>query len=148
MTTYDVLGHLVRPRLVAAACAVLGVAAVLVVSSAAPWWVLPLGVLGPDLAFVAGIGQQPQDRGLMPPRAVPFYNVVHHPAPALLATIATVALADPTALAASLAWLSHIVWDRGVGYGLRDCRGAVVEPGRHPVSRGRTTLPSRTDLRA
>lgn len=147
MRSYDVLGHRVRPLLVALACAALGVAGATVVSGTAPWWVLPLGVLGPDLAFIAGIGQQAQQQGLMPPRAVPFCNVVHHPATAVLAVVASVVLTGPTALAASLAWLSHIVWDRGVGYGLRDSHGAVVEAKHRRVSTGRTTRPSRADLR-
>ena len=56
MTTQDVLAHKIRPALVAAAFSILGVATVVAVSGAAPWWILPIGSLGPDLSLLAALG--------------------------------------------------------------------------------------------
>jgi hypothetical protein len=125
VTSVDLLGHRVRPLLVAGAFLVLGAAVLLVVGAGAAWWVLPLGVLGPDLTFLAAGGQQAEAPGHMPRRAVPFYNAAHHFPVAGGLTIAAAVLAGPTATALGLAWLSHLVWDRAVGYTLRDADGAM-----------------------
>ncbi|CAN5655346.1 hypothetical protein BH11ACT8_BH11ACT8_35690 [soil metagenome] len=126
MTTLRLAGHDVRPPVVLAALLVLGAAAALVVGGHAPWWVLPLGVLGPDLAFLAAVGSPaPEERGAMPPRAVAPYNAVHHPAVAAVCTLLAGLLAGPTLVALGLAWCSHIVWDRAVGYGLRTPEGHI-----------------------
>ncbi len=126
MKGHLVLGHRVRPAMMSLAFVVLGVSAALVVTGPSPWWVLPLGILGPDLTFLAAAGQQPKAPGLMPPRAVLFYNAAHRPAVALGGLLLAFALAAPTAVALAVAWLSHIVWDRSVGYGLRNRHGAIV----------------------
>ena len=48
------------------------------VSVDAGWWVFPVFAIGPDLAFLAGIGhKEPLVHGQMPSRAVPAYNALH-----------------------------------------------------------------------
>lgn len=77
----------------------------------------------PDLALFLGIGASHQP-GQLPRRAVPAYNVLHHPAlpVALLAAFAT-GLLGSYWLVAGLAWLAHISFDRACGYGLRTWDG-------------------------
>ena len=121
--------HVLRPGPLAAAFAALGVATVLVITGHAPWWVLPAGVIGPDVSFLAALGAPPPPPGRMPERAVVPYNVVHHPAgPAVTAIIGLVA-GSPTVLAAGMAWGSHLLWDRGVGYGMRARDGSIIGAG-------------------
>lgn len=112
-------GHTVRPPLLAAAFGVLGAAIALAVATGAPWWLIVTGLIGPDLAFLAAIGDRPTAPGLMPRRAVRPYNLVHHPAGPLALLGLSVAAADAGAGVLALTWLSHIVWDRAVGYTLR-----------------------------
>lgn len=119
------LGHDVTGTTVAAAFVILGGAVVLAVATDAPLWTVPLGVVLPDLAFLAGIGSAPAERGLMPPRAVPVYNVVHHSVTPLIVAAAAAALGAGAVAAGAVAWLSHIVWDRGVGYRLRTADGRI-----------------------
>lgn len=82
-----------------------------------------LGLAGPDIAPLFGMG-----RGLAPgrlhPRAVPLYNALHHPAGpvALAVVVATGVLATPWLIAAG-AWAAHIAIDRALGYGLRTREG-------------------------
>ena len=77
----------------------------------------------PDVAFVLAIGQ-PHERGQLPARAVPAYNLLHRPLlPLALAAAAIGGLLGPYWLIASLAWLAHIAIDRGCGYGLRTADG-------------------------
>jgi hypothetical protein len=114
-----------------AAFLVLGVAVAL--SGSAGWWLVPIGLIGPDLAFLAGIGEKPPSPGVMPRRAVPFYNAAHRAAPAATAVVLTAVLGWKPAVILSLAWLSHIVWDRAVGYGLRRPDGSISEPFARPA---------------
>lgn len=81
------------------------------------------GLLGPDLALLAGTGAG-LARGQLHPRAVGLYNALHRWWPPLL--IAAVALPDPLPLwlfVFGVAWLAHVAVDRACGYGLRDREG-------------------------
>lgn len=106
-----------------------GVGAVVMLASAivvfvnvdAGWWVFPVFALGPDLAFLAGIGQTGSlERGQMPARAVPFYNGLHRIwGPLVLGLLAAASVFPPVLLVGALVWGCHIFFDRAVGYGLR-----------------------------
>ena len=87
----------------------------------AGWWVFPVFAIGPDLAFLAGIGQKtPLVHGQMPSRAVPAYNALHRlPGPIALGLLAAVGLLPPAFLVGALVWAFHIFLDRALGYGLR-----------------------------
>jgi hypothetical protein len=87
----------------------------------AGWWVFPVFALGPDLAFLAGIGQMGSlERGQMPARAVPLYNALHRIwGPLVLGLIAAAGLLPPVLLVGALVWGFHIFFDRTLGYGLR-----------------------------
>ncbi|ASR35863.1 hypothetical protein BAY61_13580 [Prauserella marina] len=102
--------------------------------------VVPLVVAGfilPDLAFFAAIGA-PAEKGQLPRRAVPLYNLLHHWAPpaVVLVLSATLPISHTTLLLffpAALAWLSHIMLDRALGYGPRTRDG--WQRGGSPVNR-------------
>lgn len=96
-----------------------------------------LGIVGPDLAFLAGAGR-PHAPGQLPPRAVGPYNLVHRPwLP--LAAMATSALLEQPAAAAlftlGCAWLLHVAVDRVAGFGLRAADG-YRRCARHPAPGG------------
>jgi amino acid transporter len=80
-------------------------------------------LLAPDVPLLFGMGHG-IERGRLAPRAVPYYNAVHRlVGPVFLVSVAVVmaVVSTPqwTLVAASLAWLAHVMVDRGVGYGLR-----------------------------
>jgi hypothetical protein len=78
-----------------------------------------LFALLPDAALLLAIGQ-PAERGQLPSRAVPAYNLMHQPAvPLVLLALAATGTLGHYWLVAALAWGAHIAVDRGVGYGLR-----------------------------
>lgn len=89
----------------------------------------PVGLIGPDLAFLAGIGQQ-AGHGLLPRRAVGVYNLVHRPwLPLVLVLVVSLdgqtnAQAAPY-FVAGLGWLAHITMDRAAGFRLRDRDGSI-----------------------
>nr|WP_208406775.1 DUF4260 family protein [Amycolatopsis granulosa] len=84
---------------------------------------LLLGLAGPDLTFLAGIGAPAVERGVLPRRAVPFYNAAHHWAgPAVLLLVFTI-VTSPAAFTLGLAWLAHIAVDRVFGFGMRTADG-------------------------
>ena len=87
----------------------------------AGWWVFPVFAIGPDLAFLAGIGQTGTlAHGQMPSRAVPFYHALHRVyGPIALGLLATIGLLPPALLVGALVWGVHIFLDRAIGYGLR-----------------------------
>ncbi len=89
--------------------------------ASAGWWVFPVFGLGPDLAFLLGIGTMGSlKRGQMPPRAVPAYNALHRfRGPAGLAILATFDVVPGALLIGALMWAFHIACDRAVGYGPR-----------------------------
>ena len=86
---------------------------------------VPLLVFGiaPHLPVLGGIGQ-PHARGQLAPRAVPFFNAMHHPGPPLVLVAVAAAGVLPTFwLVGALAWLGHILVDRGLGDGPRTADG-------------------------
>ncbi len=103
------------------AVALLASAIAVFVSVDAGWWVFPAFAIGPDLAFLAGIGQTGAlERGQMPSRAVPAYNALHRiGGPLVLGLLAVTGVLPPTLLVGALVWGFHIFLDRALGYGLR-----------------------------
>ena len=83
--------------------------------------VFPVFAIGPDLTFIAGIGQPATlERGQMPSRAVPAYNALHRIwGPLALGILATAGFLPPVLLVGALVWGFHISFDRAIGYGLR-----------------------------
>jgi Domain of unknown function (DUF4260) len=91
-------------------------------------WAGLLGVIGPDLAFLVGIGQP--NPGLLPARAVPVYNLVHRMWLPVIMLAAISLDGQPSrqaapSVAASLGWLAHIALDRALGYRLRAADGSI-----------------------
>ena len=85
--------------------------------------VLLLFGIVPHLPALLGVGQ-PHARGQMAARAVPLFNVMHHPAPPLLVLgLAAAGILSPFWLVGALAWFSHIVVDLAFGSGLRTADG-------------------------
>ena len=83
---------------------------------------LLFGIL-PHLAVLVGIGQPHAHRQLAP-RAVPFFNAMHHPAtPFVLLGIAATGVLPPFWLVGALAWFSHVIVDWAFGDGLRSADG-------------------------
>ncbi len=118
-------GHRLHAPYLVAAFALLGTSIAPAVSVGAPWWLVAAGVIGPDLSFLAAIGAPPPERpGLMPRRVVPLYNAVHHWAGPVLLGAAALALGSAPLGVLALSWASHLAWDRGVGYTLRNRDGS------------------------
>lgn len=107
-----------------------------VVHDLGPLPIIVFAVL-PDLTFLAGVGER-HERGQLPPRAVPAYNLAHRPmVPLVVIAVALTALllirllvAAPdqfeaarriplVAYTAGITWLAHIAFDRAFGFGLR-----------------------------
>jgi hypothetical protein len=113
------------PRVVSAGIAAGLFAATVAVGmreDASGWLALGFAVM-PDLSMLAGIGQ-PIEKGRMAPRAVPFYNALH----SLLGPVALLAAVlafgwSASWIGAALAWATHIMVDRAVGYGMRTPEG-------------------------
>lgn len=77
----------------------------------------------PHLPALLGVGQ-PHARGQMPRRAVPLFNVMHHPAPPLVVLgLAAAGVLSPFWFVGGLAWFSHIVVDLAMDHGLRTVDG-------------------------
>jgi hypothetical protein len=90
-----------------------------------PWWLVPAGILVPDLAmggFAAGTRAGAQ-----------LYNIAHTTVlPAALLGIGY-GLADRLVMALALIWLAHIGMDRVLGFGLKyGDRFAHTHLGDHP----------------
>jgi len=84
---------------------------------------LLLFAIVPHLPVLLGVGQ-PHARGQMAARAVPLFNVMHHPVPPLVVLgLAAAGILSPFWLVGALAWFSHIVVDLAVGHGLRTADG-------------------------
>jgi Domain of unknown function (DUF4260) len=82
----------------------------------------PLLWLAPDVMMLAGLSRDMPHDGRMAPLAVPLCNARH----ALLGPLAMSAAglaAGPAVLGLGLVWLSHVLIDRAVGYGLRTPEG-------------------------
>jgi Domain of unknown function (DUF4260) len=83
---------------------------------------LAFGII-PHLPALLGIGQ-PHANGQMAARAVPLFNVLHHPVPPLVvAALAAAGVLSPFWLVGGLVWFSHIVVDQAFGHGLRTADG-------------------------
>ena len=106
-------GHLVAGAVLLAAAVVAAMTWETGVSS-----VLVFALL-PDVALLAAAGAK-HAPGQLPARAVPVYNLLHHPGvPLALLGAGLVGLLGTYWLVAGLAWAAHVAVDRGVGYGLR-----------------------------
>jgi hypothetical protein len=80
--------------------------------------VLIFGIV-PHLPALLGIGQ-PHAPGQMAARAIPLFNLMHHPAPPLVVLgLAAAGILSPFWLVSALAWFSHIVGDLAFDKGLR-----------------------------
>jgi hypothetical protein len=80
--------------------------------------VLIFGIV-PHLPALLGVGQ-PHAPGQMARRAIPLFNVMHHPAPPLaMLALAAAGIVSPFWLVSGLAWFSHIVGDLAFDKGLR-----------------------------
>ncbi len=120
--------HVIHPIPLVSAFAALSGAIALARYTSAPWWIVPLGVVGPDLSFLAAIGGPPNVDGNMPPGVVKPYNLVHHPLGPTALLVVGALFRAPMVVGAALAWGSHLLWDRGVGYGMRRADGTIIEP--------------------
>ncbi|HVH64274.1 MAG TPA: DUF4260 family protein [Candidatus Dormibacteraeota bacterium] len=112
------------PRVVYAALGFAAAAAAigLVVWQRASWWPLAVFAIAPDISLLIGASSGLQ-RGQLHPRAVPIYNAVHRFwVPAALAIVSAL-LQQPAWVAAGLAWIAHIGFDRSLGFGLRTPEG-------------------------
>jgi hypothetical protein len=105
----------------AGAVVLLAAAIVVFMNVGATWWAFPVFAVGPDLAFLAGIGQMGSlERGQMPARAVPLYNALHRIwGPLVLGLLAAAGVLPTALLVGALVWGVHVFLDRAVGYGLR-----------------------------
>ena len=84
--------------------------------------VLAFGIV-PHLPVLLGVGQ-PHAQGQMAGRAVPLFNLMHHPIlPVAMVVLAAAGALSPFWLVGGLIWLSHIVVDLGFGHGLRTADG-------------------------
>ncbi len=99
------------------------------------WWIpgLAIAVLGSQLSERNALGivplivfqMSPHLPALFGPRAVPLFNVAHHPLPSLvLIGVALLAALPPIWLVAGLGWLSHVVIGWGIGDRMRHRDGA------------------------
>jgi hypothetical protein len=110
-------------RLALGVGALAGATAGVLVAGASAWqpWVF---LIAPDVALLAGIS-----RGLNPgqlhPRAVKLYNALHMFAGPTALAVVSFWLA-PVWLGAALAWTAHVLFDRAVGFGLRDHAGYIA----------------------
>ena len=83
---------------------------------AGPWWALAAGLVGPDLALLAGAaGGSPPGRSIRAACASTTPSTGSGSRPCS-ASSAALDRARP-------AWAAHVAVDRAVGYGLRDARG-------------------------
>lgn len=83
------------------------------------------GAQGVGLAPLLIFGIAPHVPALFGSRAVPIFNVMHHPlVPLALLLVATAAVLPPVWSVGALAWLSHIVVDWALGDGVRSADGS------------------------
>ena len=79
--------------------------------------IVPLLAFGiaPDLPRLLGLGQ-PHAHGQMPRRAVPAFNLMHHPLPpVVILALAAIGVLPPVLHVGALVWLGHIVIGMGIG---------------------------------
>ena len=98
------------------------------------WWIpgLAIAVLGSQVSERNALGIIPMIAFQMAPhlptfggaRAVPLFNLAHHPVPPLALTLIAFIAAMPAIwMVAGLAWLSHVVIGWGIGDGMRRPKG-------------------------
>lgn len=88
-------------------------------------WIAIFFAIMPDIGLLYGMSPS-LARGQLHPRAVPLYNALHSVGGPLIAILAGLSGPSPEwLLVAGLAWLSHVAFDRAIGYGLRDKNGYV-----------------------
>jgi hypothetical protein len=109
--------------------------------------ILPLLAFGiaPDLPRLLGVGQ-PHAHGQMAARAVPAFNLMHHPAsPIAVLALAAAGVVPPVLYVGALAWLGHIVLGLAIGDRVRRADGWLrpLWPGNRPV--GRSVAPDRVE---
>jgi hypothetical protein len=117
--------HHLRPMRIVAAFALLGVAAVVAHNQGITMWALVPGLIGPDLSFLSAVGAPHPADGTLPRRAVRAYNALHHLAGPIALTAGGLALGIPLAVTIGLAWLAHLLLDRGLGYHVRNLDGTI-----------------------
>ncbi len=84
--------------------------------------VLAFGIV-PHLPVVLGVGQ-PHAHGQMAVRAVPLFNLMHHPVlPLAVVAMAAAGILSSLWLVGGLVWFSHVVMDLAFGQGLRTADG-------------------------
>src|SRR3954453_23380965 len=89
--------------------------------------ILIFGIV-PHLFVLLGRGQ-PHAPGQLGRRAVPLFNLMHHPvAPVTLLAVAATGVLSAFWLVGAMAWLSHIVVDWALGDGLRARDASHLEP--------------------
>lgn len=122
-------GAAVAVRVAWAACALFWTVFAVLEAMNHGWPALVAAVLVfllPDAAFLAVLRHAPRRAGgRLPPRAVPYYNALHHlwvPC-ALLVVYLLVPYHVPPVFAALCGWFAHLSWDRTFGFGLRDGEG-------------------------
>lgn len=102
--------------------------------------------IAPDLPRLLGIGQ-PHAHGQLAPRAVPLFNLLHHPVlPLGVLAVAAAGYLSPFWLVGAIAWIGHLAIGLGIGDRLRtgdgflrshwivDLPSASREPSQRPVS--------------
>ena len=95
---------------------------------AGSWLALAVGLVAPDLSFLAAAGgTEPVRKGQLPRRAVPVCNAVHRTwLPLALAVAYSLSpISAPAAFTFLLAWMLHIAVDRVAGYNLRTEEGFI-----------------------
>jgi deazaflavin-dependent oxidoreductase (nitroreductase family) len=104
--------------------------------------IVPLLAFGiaPDLPRLLGLGQ-PHAHGQMPRRAVPAFNLMHHPVPpVVILALAAIGVLPPVLYVGALVWLGHIVIGMGIGDRVRGRNGflrplwPIARPGARSVS--------------
>jgi deazaflavin-dependent oxidoreductase (nitroreductase family) len=82
--------------------------------------------LAPDLTRLLGIGHS-HAHGHMAARAIPAFNLMHHPlSPVAVLALTSAGLLPPIAFVAALTWLGHIVIGFGIGDRLRRRDGSLA----------------------
>jgi hypothetical protein len=105
----------VRTALRAEGFALLACAVAAYAQTGGDWKLFALLFLAPDLSFTAF---------LFGPRAgAAAYNAVHSTLGPLMLGTAALVLHQPLALSIALIWLSHVGFDRALGYGLKYASG-------------------------
>lgn len=84
--------------------------------------------IAPHLTVLLGMGQ-PRVPGRLAARAVPCFNLAHHPlAPLAVLGLGAAGVVGPFWMVGAIAWLGHIVVDWALGDGMRDAHGHRAAP--------------------